>query len=163
MTKEEIIETRPGKKLDAMVGEAFPFISHRWRRYSDGGKPRCQSWSIEEYCDRKSCLLACKGERHHADGCWDAAEFPAPQENFSKDWDDANQLKEFIGRSLFSKRRTFLYWLGWCVRFGQQKLVTWPDIFLLVTPEHICKAALITDLVWQEEQVDVLLMEERAA
>jgi hypothetical protein len=74
---------------------------------------------------------------------WDT---PAPfSTNIAYAWEIAQKVRN----ELFSHRRMFFYYLQDLTRTevtGTGELVTiaWPDVFWYITPETICKAALLT-------------------
>ncbi len=76
---------------------------------------------------------------------------PQPQP-YSTDISAAWQVVEKIHKELFYCRQSFLRWLKVqttqeIVGTGEIVSIAWPDVFFHITPERICKAALLVKVV----------------
>lgn len=115
MTKTEILATKPGLELDALIAE----IVMEWRRPTDP-------------------VLAVNEE-------W--LRFFHPSTDISAAW----RVVDRIHDELFSYRHFFLKALQEQTEHtlpetGEDLMIAWPDVFWFITPETICKAALLSRL-----------------
>lgn len=150
MTKNEILAMSAGIKLDALVAETMGYKAYKEKR---GGfeiavmqKPgdrepwtRSKNQQPERYTEI-TCLEAV-GIGFYGTG------FPEYSTNISSAWEVFMSMKT---RLLFSKRQMFMKELQRLASKdklqAEDSLIAFPDVFWYITPEIICKAALLTVL-----------------
>jgi len=143
MTKEEILAMEANEELDKLVAVEVMnelmsdlFIPENALEHQLAGSP------IKSGGGNWVCL--CKYEEGDIPR-W----HPLP---FSTDISAAWQVVEAIHKELFSIRHFFLRFLQEQTRHevnggaGEIVTIAWPDLFFHITPETICKAALIAKL-----------------
>ncbi len=122
MTKEEILAMEAGRHLDKAVAELMG-KGFGWRMQEDDGELMPGVWHLEK------------------EGNW---AYWSPSTDISAAWLVVERMK----KEIFSRRHFFLLLLQQQtiheVKSTRERIyVGWPDVFWHITPESICKAALI--------------------
>jgi len=127
MTKEEILAMEAGRELDALVDKGI---------FSGNGCVHDLYWvDPDEYVCSK---------------CHKQFVSPEPwaySTDIAATWQAVDKMRE----ELFSTRRRFLKALQYLTvtrieGTGETGMIAWPDVFWLITPEAICRAALLAKL-----------------
>lgn len=113
MKREEILSLAVGRELDALVEEHVLGNKVKW----------VQDSSTDPYPISGECEYII--------------------EHFSTEISAAWEVVEKIKTMLFSKRNRFLKEIQIMTKEDSDYCMAWPDVFWTITPERICKAALL--------------------
>jgi hypothetical protein len=111
---------QPGRELDCLVAEKFLGWNNTNKIIGTGDKPGYYGFYGKKVPEYSTDIAAA--------------------------WEVVKKMQ----RNLFSKRNEFLKQLQYAVTDKTELegyYIAWPDVFWHVTPEAICKAALLTDKV----------------
>lgn len=138
MTKEEILAMVPGSMLDELIAEKVmgwkvTYNTHKNGRESD------YSWS-SGIDDKGNYHLIKPCKAQYEDDCF------MPSTDISVAWKVVEKMK----KKLFSQRRNFSDILqeitSQSVDLPKATVINWIDMLYWITPEMICKAALLAQL-----------------
>lgn len=150
MTHTEIEALKPGRTMDATVAEQVM----GWEWWSDGKirwlvhptRAKAKRLRLPEWNESHPQVESWKGIRRGKPS--DDIAHDAWTPHYSTDIAAAWEVAEVIRAKLFSIRKRFLdslqeQTLHTVKGTGEIVVIAWPDVFWSVTPEAICKAALM--------------------
>lgn len=136
MTKEEILAMKPGRELSGLV-----IVEVMGRRCAHVNLAPLNPNSVQHANGAKSRCLACGYKDYNS---FFRRDFLYCSISISDAWEVVEKMR----MELFSTRSRFLNALQEQTR-GETWSLAWPDVFWSITPETICKAALLAKLELQ--------------